>query len=104
MSEKRAEEKSSLGVIIDSSMEAFEEAMKIYNRGTLISIKDSLSLCYKDLDMRVKLISAKKELSEEEKKTALEGLFAEMFKIEEKVTYLTKTIEDLKIVDFDTKS
>lgn len=99
-----SEEKTAIGEIVDCDMESFTTEMKQYNRGTLISIKDTLSLCYKDLDMRVKIISSKKDISDDEKKTALEGLFAEMLKIEEKVVYLKKVIEDLKIVDFDTKS
>ena len=97
-------ENSPIGTLIDSSMEDFEEALKDYNRGTLISLKDSLSLLYKDLDMRVKIISSKKDISVDEKINVLKGLFSEMLKIEEKVLFLTKRIEDLKIKDFDRKN
>lgn len=101
---KKKKEKSVIGTIVDCSMKDFEEEIKVLNRGTLISLKDSMSLLYKDLKMRVSLISSKEDISADEKKTALEGLFAEMLKIEEKVVFLTKRIEELKIQAFDSKS
>lgn len=98
------EEKSVLGSLIDSDMQTFEEEISKCNRGVLITMKDTLSLCYKDLEVRVKVISNNSEISEEEKIEVYKGIFAELAKIEEKVVFLSKKIEELKIEDFDKKN
>lgn len=100
MSDKQ---QSTLGVLIDSSMEDFKESVSSYNVGVINSLILTLTEAYTELDGRKESIMSSGEISLEDKEKAVKGLFSEMLKIEEKVTYLRKRVEDLRPKVFDTE-
>lgn len=100
MSDKQ---QSTLGVLIDSSMEDFKESVSSYNVGVINSLILTLTEAYTELDGRKEAIMSSGEIYLEDKEKAVKGLFSEMLKIEEKVTYLRKRVGDLRPKVFDTE-
>lgn len=95
-------EKSGLGVLIDCPMEDFEEAVSSYNVGVINNLVLTLTGVYQELSGRQEAIMASPHLSLEDKEKSVKGLFAEMVKIEQKVTYLRNRSKDLIPKVFDT--
>lgn len=95
-------EKSELGVLIDCSIEDFEEAVSSYSVGVIKSLILTLNSVYQELSGRHEAVLASPTITLGDKETAVKGLFAEMLKIEEKVTYLEKRSKDLIPQVFDT--
>lgn len=93
---------STIGVLIDCTMEEFEESVKEYNVGVLNSLILTLTGTYSELEGRKEAVMSSDTISLEDKEKAVKGLFSEMIKIEEKVTYLKKRVGDLKPKVFDT--
>ena len=100
MSDKQ---QSTLGVLIDSSMEDFKDSVSSYNVGVINSLILTFTEAYTELDGRKEAIMSSGEISLEDKEKAVKGLFSEMLKIEEKVTYLRKRVGDLRPKVFDTE-
>jgi len=100
---KPPEQKSMIGKMIDMPIEDFKkeliEVQKV-NVGTVHNLILNLEMWYADLRQRkdgVLDLVFKKEKTREEVQKAIEGLYAEMTKIEEKVVWLKeyeKTLSD----------
>lgn len=93
---------SSLGVLIDSPMEDFVKEVSDKNVGTLNNLILTLEGIYSELEARKEAVLNSDTIPFSEKGEATKGLFSEMLKIEEKVTYLKKRVKDLKPKVFDT--
>lgn len=93
---------SSLGVLIDSPMEDFVKEVSDKNVGTLNNLILTLEGTYSELEARKEAMLNSDTIPFSEKGEATKGLFSEMLKIEEKVTYLKKRVKDLKPKVFDT--
>lgn len=100
------EEKSMIGKIIDLSLEDFEEELKVQevNIGTMNNLILNLEGIYYDLRMRKDSVlnlvfKGGKSKDDPEIKKALDGLYAEMTKIEQKITYLKQRVKELVNVD-----
>lgn len=96
-------EQSALGVLIDSSMEDFKKEADKMNVGTINGLVLLMSSAYSELNARREAIMASDTISLDDKTEAVKGLFCEMVKIEEKVTYLRNRAKDLLPQVFDTK-
>lgn len=93
-----------LGKIIDMSMQEFEEELvrQKVNIGTMNNLILNLESAYNELRVRKDvLIDAKLRGTVEESKVqeAVNGIYAEMIKIEEKITFLKKRFKELVDVD-----
>lgn len=83
----------SLGAVIDLDQDKFEEEVKTRTLGEINNLILVLEHTYHDLCVRkdgvIDLVTTgKRKKDDPEVKTALEGLYAEMTKIELKVTHL----------------
>lgn len=99
---KREEEKSMLGKIIDLPLEEFkaELALQKVNIGTMNNLILNLEGAYNELRMRkegiLNLVFTKAKSKEDpEVKKALDGLYSEMIKVEEKIIYLKERVKEL---------
>ena len=93
---------SIVGSIIDMPMEDFKEELvkQKVNIGVMNNLILYLESCYNELRTRkdacVNLVTSGKVLSnDKEVSRALEGLYAEMTKAEEKITYLKERRKEL---------
>lgn len=98
------EEKSLLGQIIDLPVEEFKKQIveQKVSVGVIQNIILNLSFAYNECFMRKENILQQVfkgclNKEDEQVKTVLEGLYAEMTKIELKVTFLKERTEELKI-------
>lgn len=105
---KPTEEKSLLGRIIDLPLEDFKEELvkQKVSLGVMCNVRLSLTSAYQELVLRKEAIMkniALNEFSQDDPKvkSALEGIYAELTKIEGKVTYLNEVINNL--MDLDKK-
>lgn len=104
---KKVEEpqmQSMIGAIVDMSLEKFEEELikQKVNIGTINNLILNLESVYFELRTRKDaIIKAKFEgrLEEHEADTAVNGLYAEMIKVEQKITYLKQRSKELVNVD-----
>lgn len=94
--------RSTVGLIIDMPLELFKEELvkQEVNVGTMRSLVIMLDTIYADLTVRkdsiLELVLKKQRSKDDpEIKSALEGIYAEMTKIEEKVTYLKERVNEL---------
>lgn len=96
-------EQSVLGTLIDSPLEDFKKEVSKLNVGVINNLTLLMESCYHDLNTRRELIMSSPSISLDDKATASQGIFCEMLKIEEKVSYLKKVSKDLIPEVFDTK-
>lgn len=102
-----SEEKSMLGKIIDMSLEDFEKELieQQVNIGTVNNMILLLESAYHELTgrkeaiLKLKFSKEEKSISDEEADKVIQGLYAELIKIEQKVTYLKQRSKDLVNVD-----
>lgn len=98
---KQQEFKSTIGCIVDMSLEEFEAELvrQEANVGVMNNLKLNLSGVYNELVVRKdhiiqRVISGEIEKTPEIEKT-LNGLYAEMIKVEQKAVYLTQKVNEL---------
>lgn len=101
-SEAEKKEESMLGKIIDLPLEEFkaELALQKVNIGTMNNLILNLEGAYNELRTRkegiLNLVFTKAKSKEDpEVKKALDGLYSEMIKVEEKITYLKERVKEL---------
>ena len=106
---KQKPEKSMIGKIVDMSLEDFKEELvkQKVNVGTMNNLILNLEGIYYELRMRkdgvIKLVTdGKKTKDDPEIQSALNGLYAEMTKVEQKITYLKEHTKELMNVDLNT--
>ena len=95
-----------IGKIVDLSLEDFEKELKIQkvNIGTINNLILNLEGAYYELRVRKDkvmdlVLSHTKSKDDPEVKRVLDGLYAEMTKIEQKVVYLKQRSKELVNVD-----
>ena len=100
------EDISAIGRVIDCSLEEFEKELKNseVNIGAINNLILSLEGIYFELRTRkeaiLKLVlNGSKDKDDPEIKKALDGLYAEMIKVEQKITYLKQRSKELINVD-----
>ena len=100
------DEKSMIGKIIDLSLEDFEKELieQKVNIGTINNLILNLEGAYYELKMRKEgilnlVFKGIKTKDDPEIKKSLDGLYAEMIKVEQKITYLKQRSKDLVNVD-----
>lgn len=103
-SHKRVEPRSMIGNIIDLSLEDFEKELvrQKVNIGTINNLILNLEGAYFELRTRKDAIlkaNFEGTIEKEQAQIALNGLYAEMIKIEQKVTYLKQRVKELIDVD-----
>ena len=103
---KKQPEKSMIGEIIDMPLEDFEDELvkQKVNVGTMNNLILNLESVYYELRMRkdgvIKLVTDGKKLKDDlEITSALNGLYAEMTKVEQKIVYLKERTKELMNVD-----
>ena len=103
---KQVEEKSMIGKIIDLPLEDFERELveQKVNIGTINNLILNLESIYFELRVRKDAIldlvfKGVKFKEDPEVKKSLDGLYAEMIKVEQKITYLKQRSNDLINVD-----
>lgn len=101
---KKIEEqpKSMIGKIIDLSLEDFEKELinQKVNIGTMNNLILNLEGAYNELRMRKDgvldlVFKGVKTKEDPEIKKSLEGLYSEMTKVEQKITYLKEKVKEL---------
>lgn len=100
---KKFEEPSALGQIVDLPIEDFKEAVE--EQGMNVGTSNNLILClestYNELNRRKEsllfIVFQKKSKKEDTTKevSAIQGVYAELVKIEEKVTFLKNRVSKL---------
>jgi hypothetical protein len=95
----KGNKQSEVGKVIDSSREEFEAFCKDKNLGYIIGLRNYFTIMYDNLSgMRRDLVKKAEEGKEPtEMYNTIMGLYAEMFKVEEKVIMLNVMIENRKI-------
>lgn len=98
--------KSMIGKIIDLSLEDFEKELieQKVNIGTMNNLILNLEGAYNELRMRKDgvmnlVFTGAKSKDDPEVKKALDGLYSEMTKVEQKITYLKQKVKELIDVD-----
>lgn len=106
---KQEEFKSTIGLIVDMSLEEFEAELvrQEANVGVMNNLKLNLGGVYNELVVRKdhiiqRVISGELEKTPEIEKT-LNGLYAEMIKVEQKAVYLTQRVNELLKLEKPTK-
>lgn len=102
----RVPQQTMIGKIIDLSLEDFEKeliAQKV-NIGTINNLILNLESVYFELRMRKDAVmnlvfKGGKSKDDPEIKKSLDGLYAEMIKVEQKITYLKQRSKELVNVD-----
>lgn len=94
------EEKSMIGKIVDLPMEDFERELveQKVNIGTMNNLILNLEAIYFDFRQRKDLIMKsvfEGRLTKEETDDVIKGLYAEMTKLEQKITYLKARVKEL---------
>ena len=99
---KHPKVKSMLGAIVDMSFKDFEEELKRQqvNIGTINNLILHLESVYADLRIRkdgIITLVAKGEYSKDDPQitSSLKGLYVEMIKVEQKITYLKQRQKEL---------
>lgn len=97
---KQHEEPSMIGKIIDLSLEDFEKELvrQKVNIGTINNLILNLEAVYNEMRIRKDAIikaSFSGTIDKAEADKAVNGLYAEMIKVEQKVTYLKQRREEL---------
>lgn len=102
----KKEEPSMIGKIVDLSLEDFEKELKEQkvNIGTINNLILNLEGVYFELRTRKEgildlVFKGIKDREDPEIKKALDGLYAEMIKTEQKITYLKQRSKELVNVD-----
>ena len=105
MSKKKQpkEEKSMIGKIIDLPMEDFERELveQKVNIGTMNNLILNLEAIYFDLRQRKDVLMQsvfEGRLTKEETDEPIKGIYAEMIKLEQKITYLKAKVKELSDV------
>lgn len=98
------DEKSMIGKIVDLPLEDFEKELvrQKVNIGTINNLILNLSGAYNELTVRKDTLiemSLKDQDSKDEVERVIKGIYAEMIKIEQKVTYLKQRSKELVNVD-----
>ena len=93
-----------IGKIIDMSLRDFESELKRQkvNIGTMNNLILNLESAYFELKTRKDAVLTAKfngTIDSKESEKAMRGLYAEMIKIEQKVTYLKQRVKELVDVD-----
>ena len=101
---KEQKELSMLGKIVDMSLEDFEKELKEQkvNIGTINNLILNLEGVYYELRTRKDAVLKMKfegAVDTDTTKSALNGLYAEMIKVEQKITYLKQRRKELIDVD-----
>ena len=102
--EKQQEQPSMIGKIIDLPLEDFKAELVVQkvNIGTMNNLILNLESIYFDLRQRKDTIlkmNFENTIEKAEANDVLNGLYAEMIKIEQKVTYLKERVKELVNVD-----
>ena len=98
---KKSESSSLIGRIVDMPFEKFKEELKKQhiNVGVMQNLILHLEAVYNDLRERKDIIISRSEkgyiTSKDEVVKAVKSIYAEMFKVEEKITYLKKHRKEL---------
>lgn len=95
---------SDIGKVIDMDFEKFkgELVKQRVNVGTMNNLILLLQSTYHELKIRkdeINILYQKGHMTLEESEEVLKGIYAELFKIEEKVVYLKDTVKVLMNVD-----
>ena len=105
MSKKKQpkEEKSMIGKIIDLPMEDFERELvrQKVNVGTMNNLILNLEAIYFDFRQRKDVLMQsvfEGRLTKEETDEPIKGIYAEMIKLEQKITYLKAKVKELSDV------
>lgn len=98
------QQQSMLGMIIDMSMQEFEDELikQKVNIGTMNNLILNLESAYNELRIRKDAIldaSLRGTVEKAKAQDTINGIYAEMIKIEEKITYLKKRFKELVDVD-----
>lgn len=93
-----------VGKLIDSSLEEFKETVKDFSIGDINNLKILLVNSYHELKARNELLISLQTVPVDEKTEAVKGLFAEMFKCEEKIMYLNQRSKELIPDCFDKEN
>lgn len=101
---KKTQEKSMIGKIVDLSLEDFEKELieQKVNIGTVNNLILHLEAIYFDLRSRKDAIikmSFEGTIDKAEAQKVINGLYAEMIKVEQKITYLKQRSKELVNVD-----
>lgn len=101
---KKTQEKSMIGKIVDMSLEEFEKELieQKVNIGTINNLILHLEAIYFDFRGRKDTIlkmSLEGKIDKAEAEKAINGLYAEMIKVEQKITYLKQRSKELVNVD-----
>ena len=101
---KKTQEKSMIGKIVDMSLEEFEKELieQKVNIGTINNLILHLEAIYFDFRGRKDAIlkmSLEGKIDKAEAEKAINGLYAEMIKVEQKITYLKQRSKELVNVD-----
>ena len=110
LNELTKEQTSAIGDIIDMPIEDFKQSLidQQVNVGIMMNLTHLLSAVYVDLQARkdtfVNMV-VNKQKTREEVQSPLDGIYAEMIKVEEKLVHLKERIHELSDVGrFDTVS
>lgn len=109
---KPKESLSAIGRIIDQPMKDFKKTLEKEktNIGTMNNLIHYLNGAYADLRQRKDTIMKpldNEDLTAKERKEiekAVKGIYSELIKIEEKVTYLTEKVKELVVVEDEIDS
>lgn len=103
LNELTKEQTSAIGDIIDMPIEDFKQSLidQQVNVGIMMNLTHLLSAVYVDLQARkdtfVNMV-VNKQKTREEVQSPLDGIYAEMIKVEEKLVYLKERIHELSNV------
>ena len=103
LSELSKEQTSAIGDIIDMPMEVFKQSLidQQVNVGIMMNLIHLLTAVFIDLKARKDTFVNRvvnKENTREEVSSPLDGLYAEMIKVEEKLVYLKERVKELSDV------
>lgn len=101
---KQEPQQSMIGKIIDLSLEDFEKELKEQkvNIGTMNNLILNLEGAYNELRVRKDAIiraSLQGTIDRDTTNSSINGIYAEMIKIEQKITYLKQRVKELIDVD-----
>lgn len=103
-SKKKQPQKSMIGKIVDLSLEDFEKELieQKVNIGTINNLILNLEAVYHDMRTRKDIIiqsSFEGRIDKDTAQKSVNGLYAEMIKVEQKITYLKQRSKELINVD-----
>ena len=99
LNELTKEQTSAIGDIIDMPIEDFKQSLidQQVNVGIMMNLTHLLSAVYVDLQAR-KDTFVNRQKTREEVQSPLDGIYAEMIKVEEKLVHLKERIKELSDV------